>query len=134
MEVPDTCLKCGSGFPWYNKTDNDLYEKAHCKKCGFVISDTSQLEIIPVTSRKTATYKTSAARLLFGEVVKEHRNKLGLTQKQFGKEIGCSYQHVNNCEHGKVNVGDVYLKRAAEFIGVEYSHYFNKEDIEDEQV
>jgi transcriptional regulator with XRE-family HTH domain len=62
---------------------------------------------------------TGDLQVRFGKRLREHRVERGLTQEQFGEEVGYHRTHVGKLERGKCNVTLQTLEDIAERIGVD---------------
>lgn len=67
--------------------------------------------------------KTDRLLTAIGRRVRDARLAKQLSQRQAAKEIGISYVHLCNLEHGKVNVSVKMLQRIAAKTGKPISHF-----------
>lgn len=53
-----------------------------------------------------------------GEIIKDERKKIGLTQKQFANESGLGYRFVKELEQGKQTVRMDKVQQALDYLGI----------------
>lgn len=78
------------------------------------LSDSREL-VVPIMMRKRTAKKTIDSSL--SETIKRTRNRLNLTQKQFGILLGCTATAVNRWERSVSNPEGTLLKKVEAVIG-----------------
>ena len=73
---------------------------------------------------------TIEPKIKLGEMIKEAREKAGLTQEQLGEKLFISKQAISNWELGKSEIGDESIERLNEILGLNISKkaFMNLED------
>lgn len=65
----------------------------------------------------------------FAERVKPLRREKGVTQKQMAELLGCTEQHYQKIEYGKVNVPATTVIFLADYFGVTTDYLLGRSDI-----
>ena len=60
-----------------------------------------------------------------GRRLRTQRLEMGLSQKEFGRKIGVSYQQLQKYERGENRISTGRLQRAAEVLGVPVTFFFD---------
>lgn len=64
----------------------------------------------------------------YGESLKYHRERLGMSQNELAQKIGTSHQNINRWERGEVLPNIDFCVKLAEFYGITVDELINKID------
>lgn len=88
-------------------------------KEGFVPAETVLAKEVGAhgTAEREA-FDAKARAWYYGEVLKERRKELGLTQKELADNVGCKRTYINRIEHGETDMQLSSFIRIADALGL----------------
>ena len=89
------------------------------EKEGFVPAETVLAKEVGAhgTAEREA-FDAKARAWYYGEVLKERRKELGLTQKELADNVGCKRTYINRIEHGETDMQLSSFIRIADALGL----------------
>lgn len=89
------------------------------EKEGFVPAETVLAEEVGAhgTAGREA-FDAKARSWYYGEVLRERRKELGLTQKELADNVGCKRTYINRIEHGETDMQLSSFIRLADALGL----------------
>jgi len=97
------------------------YVWRYCPRCGTAVSDSlpgDQAVIISYNSETPAPWysvkPSSGESLSFGEAVRSHRKRAGISQGKYSRMFGISRNYLSMIERGEANNLSYYLRKSIE--------------------
>lgn len=75
-------------------------------------------EVGPVGSKAREEFDAKARAWYYGEVLRERRRELGMTQKELAESVGCERTYINRIEKGETDMQLSSFLRLADALGV----------------